>query len=407
MDYITLAPQKELPHSLEEVDAHSIYAAFEKITDGRCKRGIRYSVALILTLIVLAKLMGEPKLSGVSQWVRLRGKWLNEMVHLQRTCWPAASTYTYVLERLDAQEVTQVMQQCLTRAETSRRCGEEPSRLATQQGAEQRAHIAMDGKTMRGTLGHEAPKQEAVHLLSLYEVATGAVLAQRAVRTKENEISAAPELVTPELLKGRIYSADAMHPQKNWCRQVTCAGGDYLLIAKNNQSTLREDLALYLEDPEADRSAWVTASTCDKGHGRLEKRTLVATTDLNEFLGRDWAEVGQVFRLERTVLKKGTWSTTVVYGLSSLPPKRADARRLLELNRGHWSIENRSHWRRDVTLGEDHSQVRTGCAPEVLAALNNTVLALMDFLHVSNVPNQMRFYQAQPLEALRLLLVKL
>src|SRR5216683_2112225 len=156
MDSITLAPEIELPTRLEEVDAHWVYAAFEKITDGRCKRGRRYWVALILTLIVLAKLMGEPKLSGVSQWVRLRGTWLNEVLHLQRTRWPAASTYTYVLERLDEQEVTRVMQECLTRAETSRRCGEEPSRLATQAGYEHSAHIAMDGKTMRGTLVHEA-----------------------------------------------------------------------------------------------------------------------------------------------------------------------------------------------------------------------------------------------------------
>lgn len=407
MDYITLASEIELPPSLEEVDAHSMYAAFEQITDGRCKRGIRYPVALIVTLIVLAKLTGEPKLSGVSQWARLRGAWLNEVLHLQRTEWPAASTYTYVLERLDAQEVTRVVQQCLTRAETSRRCGEEPSRLATQAGAEQSAHIAMDGKTMRGTLGHEAPQQEAVHLLSLYEVATGTVLAQRAVQTKENEISAAPELVTPELLKGRIYSADAMHTQKKWCRQVVHAGGDYVLIAKENQSTLRQDLALYLEDHEADRTGWQQASTCDKGHGRLEKRTLVATTDLNDFLTRDWHEIGQVFRLERSVLKKGIWSTSVVYGLTSLSPRRASAQHLLQLNRDHWGIENRLHWRRDVTLGEDQSQVRSGCAPQVLAALNNTVLALMDFLQVPNVPNQMRFYQANPQEALRLLLVKL
>ncbi len=109
MDYNTLAVESELPSSLEEVDAHSVYAAFEQITDGRCKRGIRYSVALILSLIVLAKLTGEPKLSGVSQWARLRGTWLNEVLHMQRTQWPAASTYTYVLERLDEAEVTRVM----------------------------------------------------------------------------------------------------------------------------------------------------------------------------------------------------------------------------------------------------------------------------------------------------------
>jgi hypothetical protein len=78
------------------------------------------------------------------------------------------------------------MQECLTRAETSRRCGEEPSRLATQAGCEHSAHSAMDGKTMRGTLGHEAATQPSVHLLSLYEVKTGTVLAQRAVATKEN-----------------------------------------------------------------------------------------------------------------------------------------------------------------------------------------------------------------------------
>jgi hypothetical protein len=101
MDYITLSPELELPSSLSEVDPTSIYAAFQQVTDGRHKRGIRYPLALILTLIVLAKLAGEPKLSGVSQWVRLRGTWLNEHLHLQRSSWPAASTYTYVLDWID------------------------------------------------------------------------------------------------------------------------------------------------------------------------------------------------------------------------------------------------------------------------------------------------------------------
>jgi hypothetical protein len=167
--------------------------------------------------------------------------------------------------------------------------------------------------------------------------------------------------------------------------------GDFVLIDKNNQATLHEDLALFLEDPEADRRCWQTASTCNKGHGRLEKRTLVATTDLHEFLARDWAEVAQVFRLERLVLKKGVWHTLVVYGLTRLSPTQASAERLLELEL--WPLEYciRLHSRRDVTLGEDHAQVRSGCAPQIQAALHNTMLALMDFLHVPTVPNQMRF----------------
>src|SRR5260370_3650975 len=97
-------------------------------------------------------------------------------------------------------------------------------------------------------------------------------------------ISAAPDLTTPERITGRIYSADAMHTQKKWCRQAIREKGDYLLIAKDHQSSLREDLALYLEDPQADRTCWHTASTCNKHHGRPQKLTLLRTTDLSIFL---------------------------------------------------------------------------------------------------------------------------
>src|SRR5437588_12270692 len=94
----------------------------------------------------------------------------------------------------------------------------------------------------------------------------------------------------------------------------------------------------------------------------------------------------------------------VVYGITSLAPARASAQRLLELVREHWAIENRLHWRRDVTLREDHCQVRKGTAPRLLAVLNSFLLALLDFLGVGNVPKQMRFFDAQPLQAVRLLL---
>lgn len=85
-------------------------------------------------------------------------------------------------------------------------------------------------------------------------------------------------------------------------------------------------------------------------------------------------------------------------------PQRAPAARLLQLVRRHWAIENRLHWRRDVTLREDHSQVRKGTAPRVLAVLNSFLLALLDFLAVPNVPQQIRRFDAQPLLAVRLLL---
>ncbi len=94
----------------------------------------------------------------------------------------------------------------------------------------------------------------------------------------------------------------------------------------------------------------------------------------------------------------------IVYGITSLSPTRACPRRLLELVREHWAIENRLHWRRDVTLREDACQVRKGEAPRVLAVLNSFLLAMLDFLGVCNVPQQMRFFDAHPLQAVRLLL---
>ena len=92
-----------------------------------------------------------------------------------------------------------------------------------------------------------------------------------------------------------------------------------------------------------------------------------------------------------------------VYGLTNLPRKKANASRLLALQQAHWRIENRLHYRRDVTLGEDASQVRIAGAPQALAALNGGVLALMDWLQVPNMASAMRHFCAHPLDALHLL----
>ena len=265
-------------------------------------------------------------------------------------------------------------------------------------------HVALDGKTLRGTLGHEAPDQQKMHQLTLYETQTGVILKEQVTGEKQNELSIVSQFLTPALLKGRIISADALHTQCAFCLKVKRWQGDYVLIAKDNQAILVEDLRLFFSEPPADCRDWRTARTVDKGHGRREIREIVVSTELNDFLGGKWAGVAQVFRITRTVHEHGQTRTEVVYGITSLSPAQADAHRLLALVRDHWRIENRLHWRRDVTLREDHSQVRKGQAPRLLAILNSFLLAVMDFLAVPNVPKQMRLFDAQPLLAVRLLL---
>jgi predicted transposase YbfD/YdcC len=404
MNYTTwqeAVEQAELP---VEVETLSVYRAFEQVQDGRHKRGVRYSVALILTLIVLAKLAGMTTPLAIAEWVRLRAGWLRKVLPVRRKDFPCASTYSNVLQTLDAEQVNEVVTQLLIRVGATKRCGEEPSRLVGQAEREQHVHVALDGKTLRGTLGHEAVDQRKMHQVALYETGTGLVLKEQVVGDKENELSIVSQFLTPVWVKGRIISADALHTQHTFCAEVTHAGGFFLLVAKGNQPTLRDDLQLFFSEPPPDCQDWRTARTVDKGHGRLEIRELEASTELNEFLAGKWTGVAQVFRLVRTVTKKGKTSEEVVYGLTALSPAQASAQHVLALVREHWSMENRLHYRRDVALREDDCQVRKGEAPRVLAVLNSCLLALLDFIGVSNVPSQMRTFDAHPFLAVRLLL---
>jgi hypothetical protein len=129
-----------------QVDAMSVYRAFESITDGRKKRGVRYSAALMLTLIVLGKLAGMTSLAAVAEWVRLRAEWLNQVLPKKHKNFPCAATYSNVLQAMQAEEVNQVMSQWLTRIRAIERCADEPSRLVGQVEKEEHVHLALDGR---------------------------------------------------------------------------------------------------------------------------------------------------------------------------------------------------------------------------------------------------------------------
>jgi DDE_Tnp_1-associated len=212
MNYTMLEEAMEQAGLAMEKEALSVYGAFEQVTDGRHKRGVRYSVALILTLIVLAKLAGMTTPRGIAEWVRLRAGWLRTVLPVRRKSFPCAATYSNVLQTLDAEQVNEVVTQLLTRVGAMQRCGDEPSRLLGQAERGQHVHVALDGKTLRGTLSHEAADQRKMHQLALYETGTGLVLKEQVVGEKENELSIVSQFLSPMWVKGRIISADALHP---------------------------------------------------------------------------------------------------------------------------------------------------------------------------------------------------
>jgi hypothetical protein len=131
-----------------------------------------------------------------------------------------------------------------------------------------------------------------------------------------------------------------------------------------------------------------TATTLDKGHGRTERRTLKATTALNGYL--NWPGVGQVGQVESTVTRDGKTTTEVRGFVTSVPRSEADGSRLLGWVRGHWSIENRSHYVRDVTMGEDASRIRKGSGPEVMAAVRNAAIGFLRLSGASKIAAALR-----------------
>jgi hypothetical protein len=180
-----------------------------------------------------------------------------------------------------------------------------------------------------------------------------------------------------------------MFAHRRLSTQIVEAGGDYFWWVKDNQPSLLADLELLFTE-EYVRAGWsappvdfTTATTIEKGHGRLEQRVLTASSMLADY--QDWPYLAQVVKVERTRTTKLKETHEVAYGITSLPAADADAARLLALGRGHWRIENGLHYRRDVTLQEDASRVRRGQAPQVLAALNNLVCGLCGRAGVGNL----------------------
>lgn len=395
MNYSMLEDASELAGWQTESEVLSIFTAMQQLRDTRRKQGKRYALALMLTYVLLAKAAGETTLQAIAEWIRLRGSWLQAMLPGVRASFPCVATYSNVLRAVDPEQLNEVVMSLVTRVRAAERLPGEQD------------HVALDGKTLRGTQKHEAEDQKKMHQVSLYETRTGIILKEQVVKDKESEQTRVEEFLLPLYVKGRIVSADALHTHAKTCASITASGGEYLFFAKGNQSTLKKDLQLFFSEPPVDCHDWRTAETLDAGHGRIEQRALIASSELNDFLRRDWPGIGQVFRLRRRFHHRFKCTQQIVYGFTSLTKDEASPERLLELIRGHWTIENKLHYRRDVTLREDASQVRKGQAPRTLAILNSFVLALFDWLAVRNVASQMRVFAAQPALALRLFMAPL
>ena len=374
--------------NMEEIP--SLYAALQEVPDHRDDQGKRHPLPAMLALASVALLCNYQTPKAISEWVDNYGRKYLALFGFTYPEPPGQATWYRVLGAIDWEALEARITQWALQVLQVLACH------STLPG------IAIDGKTLRGSKQQGASDS---HLLSAVVHQLGLTLAQVAVSAKTNEIGVVRDLLSKLVVKGHVFTTDALLTQRELAADILERGGDYVFVVKRNQPQLHADIELLFESPPPlpRGASWPEVERSTAGHGRIERRSLTSSTLLNEYV--DFPGVQQVFRVQRRVIEKrtGAITTQTVYGVTSLSPGKADAAQLLTYVRQHWHIENKSHWIRDVVFDEDRAQTRQGRLPQVMATLRNAVISLLRACGIQRITQARRRFAARPNEAIALL----
>jgi predicted transposase YbfD/YdcC len=337
-------------------------AALAGLPDPRSRRGIRHRLPVVVTAAMCAVVAGARSYTAIAEWVTDLPEATAARLGMHAGRRPSEAMMRRLLQALDPDRLTAVVAVFLT---------------ARTPAAPGRA-IAVDGKTIRGSRHADTP---ARHVLAAACQHSGVVLAATDVDAKTNEISRfAPLLDQIDDLHEVVVTADALHCQRDHVTYLAARGAHWILTVKRNQPALHRQLAglPWRAVTVADRAA-------DRGHGRREIRTLQVVSVAD---GIDFPHAAQAMRIQRQrrrLDQPRRFSTQTVYAITDLHAHQARPEHLADFIRGHWSIENKTHWVRDVTYDEDRSQIRTGTGPQVMATLRNAAIGALRTAGITNI----------------------
>ena len=239
--------------------------------------------------------------------------------------------------------------------------------------------LAIDGKRLAGARLKDGGRVQPLSATTTHD-GPALVLAQRRISDKTNEIPELKNLIKDMDLEGWALTTDALHTQRKTARLIVeDCHAHYIMFIKNNQRRLLAAAMKALAGTD-DEFAATTHTDDGKDHGRTERRR-VRTAPAE---GTTFPHAAQFFRVLRR--SGGVYtSKEVAYGVTSLTPEQAGPAALNAHTRNHWTCENKTHYVRDVTFNEDKSQVRTGSAPQALAALRNLVIGVFRLAGYANM----------------------
>ncbi|WP_405681883.1 ISAs1 family transposase [Streptomyces sp. NBC_01238] len=372
----------DLPHLPAELsDLAALSEVLDRLPDPRRVRGRRYRLGSLLALCLLAVLGGATTLAGIARYAIDTSPEVRSRIGLRRA--PRATTLGRLLSRLDGDALDDAVGAWLARHASD----------PADEGAVELVGVAVDGKAVRGSRTRE---KTAIHLIAAVLHEGQAVISQRQIAAKSNEIPAFAPLLERLDLRGYVITADAMHTQTGHAAHVIARGGHYILVVKDNQKKLRGQLRQlpWREVPLQHR-------TCEQGHGRREIRRLKVCTVQPGLL---FPHAVQAIEVKRRRTSRTTNKTTIktIYAVTSLGPEQATPERIAELIRGHWKVEALHHVR-DVTFAEDASRVRIGTAPRATATLRNLAIGLIRQAGWTNIAAATDHYRSRTDHALQLL----
>jgi predicted transposase YbfD/YdcC len=312
----------------------------------------------IIVIAICAVIAGADTWQEVATFAEERREWLQTFLELPNGI-PSHDTFERVFDRIDPV----VFQACFR------------GWVDALRGLLPLDHVSIDGKSLRGSRHGELG---ALHLVSAWATAQHLHLGQIAVADKSNEITAIPKLLELLDLSGALVTIDAMGCQKEIAAKIRERGGDYVLVVKDNQPTLRADIEACFKQAFENDFAEVRHSqhtTTDRGHGRVETRqyfTIVDPCGLSQADEWDGLRViGMCYR-ERTIGDRT--STEANYFIGS---RVASAKQYGRALRDHWGIENQQHWQLDVSFREDRNRVSRRHGAENLAVVRRLALCLL------------------------------
>ncbi len=395
---------------LNDAQWRSLRCFLDQVPDTRSRRGLRYPMRTALALLLGSRLAGCQTLTELSDFGRALSPQTLAAIGSRRRPQtgryeaPCISSWHDLLKRIDAAEVERLLA-----AWTAAQVLDKPADSAD--GEAPLRAIAMDGKVLRGSYDRdlgadgELLDKPAQQQLSALDLDSGTVVGQLGFsgQKEDAEGAALRALARTCADSGLCVIADALHTQRGTAQELLGLGLDFVFTVKANQPNV---LAQVHEGFHWDCLSAHQSLSCE--HGRIETRSIRVADELDPTVPYvDFPGVRFVAQLRRQVESKKDGrkrKPETVYLLTSLPPEQATPRRLLRLNRCYWGIENRIHWVRDVALREDHSRIRKGTLPRLLAAFANFAISLLRLLKTPNIKRRMAHLRLHPNQAVALLL---